>query len=222
MPNACKLSFLSDLREICLVVYIPSRYAFELIPLFLFAVDVTLDPSTPHPRLAVSKDGKCVRDTDVLKVPYREERFDSHTFVLAKEGFAKGKHYWQVEVGQKKSWDLGVASASISRKGKITLAPQNGYWVMGLDGNKDYWARTDPWTRLGVSGKPTKIEMFLNLPEGSLTFYDVDRRSKLHTSTLSSFEKKRYPFFFLGSVTAELDTYPLEIPPWLEEEVSEE
>ncbi|KAJ6653010.1 hypothetical protein lerEdw1_010215 [Lerista edwardsae] len=179
-------------------------------------VDVTLDSSTAHPRLDVSEDGKSVKDAgDVLKVPNSEGRFDSHMFVLAKEGFSEGKHYWEVEVGQKKSWDLGVASEFISRKGKITLAPQNGYWVIGRDGNKDYWARTDPWTRLEVSGKPTKIGMFLNMSERSLTFYDINRRNKLHTSTLSSSEKKLYPFFSLGSVTAELDNYSLKIPPWV-------
>ncbi|KAJ6653021.1 hypothetical protein lerEdw1_010226 [Lerista edwardsae] len=191
--------------------------------LFLFfAVDVTLDPSTAHPRLEVSQDGKCVRDTgNVLKVPYSEERFDSHMFVLAKEGFVKGKHYWEVEVGPKKKWDLGVASASVSRKGTITLSLQNGYWVIGLDDRSDYWARTEPWTHLEARGNPTKIGMFLNMPERSLTFYDVNRTSKLHISTFHSSEVLLYPFFSVGCRTAELDSLPLKIPPWLEEDNTE-
>ncbi|KAJ6652997.1 hypothetical protein lerEdw1_010202 [Lerista edwardsae] len=173
--------------------------------------NVILDPSTAHPRLEVSEDGKCVRDTgDVLKVPYSEGRFDSHMFVLAKEGFVKGKHYWEVEVGQKKSWDLGVASESISRKGRITLAPQNGYWVIGRDGKKDYWARTNPWTRLRAIGKPTKIGMFLDMSRQHLSFYDVNRKSELYTFTIHRFGTL-YPFFSLGSVTTELDSQQLKI-----------
>ncbi|KAJ6653018.1 hypothetical protein lerEdw1_010223 [Lerista edwardsae] len=205
----------------------PSIYAehlkanIEFLEARFYRVDVTLDSSTAHPRLDVSEDGKSVRDAgDVLKVPNSEGRFDSHMFVLAKEGFVKGKRYWEVEVGQKKSWDLGVATESVSRKGKIMLAPQNGYWVIGRDGNKDYWARTDPWTRLEVSGKPTKIGMFLDMSAGHLSFYDVYRKSKLFTFTIKH-SGKLYPFFSTGFLTESLDSHPLKVPPWLEEDEPE-
>uniref|UniRef100_A0A670JFS4 Butyrophilin subfamily 1 member A1 n=1 Tax=Podarcis muralis TaxID=64176 RepID=A0A670JFS4_PODMU len=190
---------------------------FQLYPFFFFAANVVLDPKTAHPRLNVS-DGKCFWDTgNISKVPNCEERFDSHTFVLAKECFSKGRHYWEVEVGEKRKWDLGVASEFAHRKGEITLSPQNGYWVIGLEGRKNYWARTEQWTYLKVSGKPTKIGIFLNMPAGSLCFYDVHNNRKLYTFSICC-SGKLYPFFSTGSVAAELDSQPLKISPWLKED----
>ncbi|CAI5790499.1 butyrophilin subfamily 3 member A1-like [Podarcis lilfordi] len=189
----------------------------EFADVHRYRANVVLDPKTAHPRLNVS-DGKCFWDTgNISKVPNCEERFDSHTFVLAKECFSKGRHYWEVEVGEKRKWDLGVASEFAHRKGEITLSPQNGYWVIGLEGRKNYWARTEQWTYLKVSGKPTKIGIFLNMPAGSLCFYDVHNNRKLYTFSICC-SGKLYPFFSTGSVAAELDSQPLKISPWLEED----
>ncbi|XP_077773335.1 pyrin-like [Podarcis muralis] len=178
-----------------------------------YRVDVILDPRTAHPKLKVSEDGKSVWNTgNVSKVSDWEERFDSRTFILAKCGFLEGRHYWEVEIGQMKTWDLGVASATASRKGEITLSPENGYWVIGYDDGKDYWARTEHWTRLKVNGKLTKLGIFLDKSVGSLSFYDVCSKRKLHTyKTLGVGEL--YPFFSTGSVTAEQDSSPLRILP---------
>ncbi|XP_077773334.1 E3 ubiquitin-protein ligase TRIM39-like [Podarcis muralis] len=179
-----------------------------------YRADVILDPRTAHPKLKVSENGKSVWNTgNVSKVSDWEKRFDSRTFILAKCGFSKGKHYWEVEIGQKKTWDLGVASATASRKGEITLSPENGYWVIGCDNGKDYWVWPEQWTRLKVNGKLTKLGIFLDKSAGSLSFYDVCSKKKLHTyKTLGVGEL--YPFFSTGSVTAELDSSPLRIPPW--------
>ncbi|XP_033024370.1 butyrophilin subfamily 3 member A1-like [Lacerta agilis] len=178
-----------------------------------YRADVILDPRTAHPKLKVSEDGKRVWNTGtVSKVSDWEERFDSRTFILAKSGFSEGKHYWEVEIGQKKTWDLGVASETASRKGEIILSPENGFWVIGCDDGKDYWARTEQWTRLKVNGKLTKLGIFLDIP-GSLSFYDVYSKRKLHTYKTLGFGEL-YPFFSTGSVTAELDSPPLRILPW--------
>ncbi|XP_053219903.1 butyrophilin-like protein 9 isoform X2 [Podarcis raffonei] len=179
-----------------------------------YRADVILDPRTAHPKLKVSEDGKSVWNTgSVSKVSDWEKRFDSRTFILAKRGFSEGRHYWEVGIGQKKTWDLGVASATASRKGEITLSPEHGYWVIGCDDGKDYWARTEQWTRLKVYGKLTKLGIFLDKSVGSLSFYDVCSHRKLHTyKTLGVGEL--YPFFSTGYVTAGLSGSPLRILPW--------
>ena len=41
-------------------------------------------------------------------------------------------HWDQVEVAGKSDWDLGVASDSCNRKGKIEVNPSNGYWFLSL------------------------------------------------------------------------------------------
>ncbi|XP_034278953.1 zinc-binding protein A33-like isoform X3 [Pantherophis guttatus] len=187
----------------------------EFLDVHFYRVDLTLDLKTAHPRLEVSEDGKSVRDTgNIHHVLMSKERFESHTFVLAKQGFSKGNYYWEVEVSHKNVWDLGVASETAPRIGKITLSPQNGYWVIGCDYRKDYWARTDPWTRLNMPSKPTRIGIFLNVKSHEISFYDAKRKHKLYTF-LHVASGKFYPFFSTGSVKGEeFDNGELIISPW--------
>ncbi|NXP03333.1 A33 protein, partial [Thinocorus orbignyianus] len=177
--------------------------------------DVTLDPDTAHPRLEISTDGKSVKDTGTIrKVPSNKKRFDSHLFVLAKEGYTSGRHYWEVDVGKRRSWTLGIARESVTRKGTLTLSPKNGFWVMGFTDGREYWAYTEPWTRLSVSGKLQKIGIFLDISAKKITFYNVHKKSALYIFTLAdggSREEKFLPFFSTGPATAARDTEPLKI-----------
>ncbi|NXB99370.1 TRI27 protein, partial [Orthonyx spaldingii] len=177
--------------------------------------DVTLDNDTAHPRLEISVDGRRVRDTGVIRdVQSNEKRFDSHLFVLAKEGYTFGGHYWEVYVGTRRSWALGIALESVTRKGPLTLSPQNGFWAIGLADGRDYWAYTDHWARLSVSGKLKFIGIFLDVPAKQVIFYDSCKEATLHTFTMtdgSIQEGKFIPFFSTGPATAEPDTDPLVI-----------
>ncbi|XP_077171251.1 uncharacterized protein LOC143826361 isoform X4 [Paroedura picta] len=169
--------------------------------------NVAFDPETAHPRLEISEDGKCVEDTgNVAHVSKSKTRFDSHIFILAKDGFSKGKRYWEVEVGQKKNWVLGVASESICRTGIITLSPQKGFWVIKHEDGKEYWAQESCFSVKG-NEKPTKIGIFLDIPNKSLVFYDAQRKIKLHSLT-DVISGKLYPFFSTG---LETDGLPLRI-----------
>ncbi|XP_064355635.1 myosin-11-like isoform X3 [Dromaius novaehollandiae] len=187
----------------------------ELVTRQRYTVDVTLDADTAHPRLEVSEDGKRVTDTGTIRnVPRTEKRFDSHTFLLAKEGYTSGKRYWEVDVGKRRNWDVGIAREPVARKGTLTLSPKNGFWVIGLADGREYWARTEPWTRLAVSRKPQKIGIFLDTTAKQLSFYDVRKKTAVYTFSLggdSSQEGKFFPFFSTGSISAKPDTEALKI-----------
>ncbi|XP_010209468.1 PREDICTED: E3 ubiquitin-protein ligase TRIM39, partial [Tinamus guttatus] len=180
-----------------------------------FAVDVTLDADTAHPRLKVSQDGKSVKDTGkITTMPRTEKRFDSHLFVLAKEGYTSGKRYWEVDVGEKKNWEVGIAREPVTCKGTLTLSPEKGFWVIGLVDGRDYWARTVPWTRLAVSGKLARIGIFLDPTAKKLSFFNVQKETAMYTFSLGrdkSQEGKFFPFFSTGSISAKPDTEPLKI-----------
>lgn len=123
-----------------------------------------------------------------------EKSFDSAVCVLGSEGFSSGKHYWEVDVEKSNDWDLGVAGKSAPRKGIISLLPKEQFWVLGFS-FKDYWARTDPWTRLAVQKKPRKVGVYLNCEEKTLTFFNVTDMSVMFTFKHCAASEELYPFF---------------------------
>ncbi|XP_027140603.1 zinc finger protein RFP isoform X3 [Larimichthys crocea] len=162
----------------------------------LFAVDVTLDPDTAHPKLILSDDGKQVYDSDVKKnVPDNPERFDLCTCVLAKQSFSSGRFYYEVQVKGKTKWTSGVARESINRKGKITVSPQNGYWMICLRNENEYKALAGPSVRLSLKSQPEKVGVFVDYEEGLVSFYDVDAAALIYSFTGCCFTEKLYPYF---------------------------
>uniref|UniRef100_A0A8C7SKU8 B30.2/SPRY domain-containing protein n=2 Tax=Oncorhynchus mykiss TaxID=8022 RepID=A0A8C7SKU8_ONCMY len=160
-----------------------------------YAVDITLDPLTAHPRLLISDDGKQVRCWDRYQpVADGPERFDRVVCVLGRQAFSSGRHYWEVEVGGKTDWDLGVASHSINRKGKITVSPAHGYWFLSLRDKNDYAFRTEPSTALGLNHKPNRIGIYVDCDKGQVSFYNVDAKMLIYTFT-DSFSDVIHPFF---------------------------
>ncbi|XP_071773674.2 E3 ubiquitin-protein ligase TRIM21 [Centroberyx gerrardi] len=160
-----------------------------------YAADITLDPNTAHPRLNISVDGKQVCCGDRYQpVPDNPERFDRVVCVLGREGFSSGRHYWEVEVGGKTDWDLGVASQSINRKGKITVSPAHGYWFLSLRDRTDFAFRTEPSTNLGLNLRPSRVGIYVDCDKGLVSFYNVEARVLIYTF-MDSFPDTILPFF---------------------------
>uniref|UniRef100_A0A3B3S7A6 Tripartite motif containing 35-13 n=1 Tax=Paramormyrops kingsleyae TaxID=1676925 RepID=A0A3B3S7A6_9TELE len=130
---------------------------------------VTLDPNTAHPWLSVSDDLTSVRDTGVKQqLPDNPERFTKYVLLLGSEGFNSGKHSWEVEVGDKPKWDVGVAAESVKRKGRITSRPEDGFWVVRLTNGDVYTARDSTPTPLRLKRKPQRIRVQLDYDRGEV------------------------------------------------------
>uniref|UniRef100_A0A493TL58 Butyrophilin subfamily 1 member A1 n=1 Tax=Anas platyrhynchos platyrhynchos TaxID=8840 RepID=A0A493TL58_ANAPP len=164
-------------------------------------VKVTLDPSTAHPQLVMSQDKRTVRrEMKQQQVPDTEERFDNWGCVLGREEFREGRHCWQVEgvVGNNSWWAVGVARASVKKKGNITVSPKEGIWA--LDSN-DGQPPTQISSRTPLSLSPVlkRIWVCLDYTKGQVSFINADNGVKIFTFKEASFNGESIrPWFWLG------------------------
>ncbi|XP_029440391.1 E3 ubiquitin-protein ligase TRIM39-like [Rhinatrema bivittatum] len=160
-----------------------------------YAVDVTLDPETANPELVLSEDGKSVRDGGTRQsLPDSPRRFDICS-VLGREGFTSGRHYWEVEVGDRPDCAVGVCRDSVRRKGEVIQSSKEGFWIVNLCSGSGYWALTSPITKLPLSKSPRAVGILLDYEAGKVSFYDVENKSHLYTFS-DTFTGTLRPFFY--------------------------
>ncbi|XP_071621127.1 E3 ubiquitin-protein ligase TRIM39-like [Heliangelus exortis] len=178
-----------------------------------FKVDVTLDPETAHLELILSEDRKSVRRGG--KKPFLSffdspQRFSNTPVVLGIQSFYSGRCYWEVQVGDKPEWGLGLCQESASRKGNVVFSPVNGYWVLRLQNGGNYEALTSPVSPLTLSVRPRRIGIFLDYQAGEISFYNVSDHSHIYTFT-DRFSGSLQPLFFLGAFLGGRNAEPLVI-----------
>ncbi|XP_055486228.1 zinc-binding protein A33-like [Leucoraja erinacea] len=158
-------------------------------------VSVTLDVETAHAELEVSEDRKRVRWTGTGRsLPDTGKRFTYWECVLGSEGFTSGRHYWEVELAGSQDWSLGVAAESVERKRRVSLTPETGVWSIRRQ-DDGFYADTDPLSPLPARPIPGRVGVYLSYESGTVSFYDADTKSHLHTFTGDKFTEKLYPFF---------------------------
>ncbi|NXX14765.1 BT1A1 protein, partial [Podargus strigoides] len=148
---------------------------------------VTLDPSTAHPQLVVSADGRSVRWEDAPRDP-PPEAFVLDPCVLGCEGIASGTRCWEVEVAPQGSWAVGVARESLKKREEPSASPEMELWSMGLCEGQ-FWALTSleriPLYQIQV---PRRIRVSLDYEKGQVGFFDADKRALIFTFPAASFE----------------------------------
>ncbi|XP_043942080.1 zinc-binding protein A33-like [Protopterus annectens] len=172
--------------------------------------NLSLDPETAHPNLILSEDMTSVRYSILgQRLPYNPKRFDPRLFVLGSQGFTSGRHYWEVVVGDKIVWFLGVVKESINRKGNFIMNPENGYWGVCRSGNA-YTASESSEKLLSLSVKPQRIGTYLDYEGGQMSFYNADGMSHIYTFS-DAFNGILYPCFCPGSNTEPLNMFHLKL-----------
>ncbi|XP_044840087.1 butyrophilin subfamily 1 member A1-like [Mauremys mutica] len=163
-------------------------------------VDVTLDPDTAHPILVLSEDRKSVRRGNAWqRLPNNPERFDTAPCVLGCEGFTSGRHCWEVEVGDGRCWAVGVARASVGKKGQISRSPEGGIWSVERHWQGHFQALTSPVTPLPLSLVLSRIRVCLDCDRGQVTFIDAGDEAPIFIFPLGSLPGERIrPWLCVG------------------------
>lgn len=171
-----------------------------------YSVDVTFDPDTANPWLQLSEDRRQMRHLGAWQdLPDTPERFDTVVIALGREGLSSGRRYWEVQVGEKDDWYLGVARASVNRKGRISVSTAHGYWALAMRKGREYRASSSPPLLLSIEPKLKRVGVYVDYEEGQLSFYDVQNKSHIYTF-VDSFKEKLFPFFYLYCCDKASDT----------------
>ncbi|XP_027710291.1 probable E3 ubiquitin-protein ligase TRIML1 [Vombatus ursinus] len=163
--------------------------------LLTFYREITLDPATANPHLILSDDLKSVKCVSVPQdVPDNPERFDVSLCVLATQRFTSGKHYWEVEVGNKSEWEVGICKESIRRKGNVFNLSKDRHTLVALEFGNDFLL----WCSYFVIpiGQPIhKMGIFLDYEKGHIAFYNATDGTVIHSPPDDAFQGPLCPFF---------------------------
>ncbi|XP_061106724.1 zinc-binding protein A33-like [Conger conger] len=172
---------------------------------------VMMDPNTAHATLSLSDDLTTVRHTGTAQnCPDNPERFNPSVCMLGSEGFTSGKLSWEVKVGNKREWDVGVVKESINRKGELTYSPEDGFWVIALRNGDEYSAAgVDDLT---LVRKPQSIRVQLDYNRGEVAFFNSSDMSLIYTFK-HTFTERVFPFFSPCSRDGGRNDEPLKICP---------
>uniref|UniRef100_A0A3B3D8R1 G protein-coupled receptor 156 n=1 Tax=Oryzias melastigma TaxID=30732 RepID=A0A3B3D8R1_ORYME len=159
-----------------------------------FAVDVTLDSESAHPKLVISENKKEVYHGDVaVRHPADPQRFYPCVSVLGKEGFSSGRFYFEVQVKGKTEWDVGVALESVQRKGGNWMNPDRGYWTLGMREEGKYWALSSPPVCVPLVDPPQRVGVYVDVGWGQVSFYNPDSLTHIYSFTGYSFSGRLLP-----------------------------
>nr|XP_051691561.1 butyrophilin subfamily 1 member A1-like [Oryctolagus cuniculus] len=157
---------------------------------------MTLDEDTAHPALRLSEQRHVTWHEERRDLPDCPQRFDSLPCGLGQLNITSGRYYWEVDVGDTVSYDLGICRDNVTRKGRVTISPQNGFWAIRLY-EGEYWALTSPETHLTLRESPRRVGIFLDYEDGEVSFYNMTDGSHIYTFTQILFKGSLRPFFRL-------------------------
>ncbi|XP_057604455.1 tripartite motif-containing protein 5-like [Hippopotamus amphibius kiboko] len=189
----------------------------ELTDMQRYWVHVSLSHTTGNPEVAISADRRQVRYVCKFQVhkAYQKVFYEDYG-VLGSPAITSGKHYWEVDVSEKRAWILGVCSGKCleyNRKFPVKTSgncqniysryqPKYGYWVIGLKNQFEYNAFDESSSSepliltLFLTVSPQRIGVFLDYNAGMVLFLNVkNHRFLIYKFSSCSFSEKTYPYF---------------------------
>uniref|UniRef100_UPI003AAAB951 uncharacterized protein n=1 Tax=Centroberyx gerrardi TaxID=166262 RepID=UPI003AAAB951 len=120
-----------------------------------------------------------------------DDRKRNHAFSFNK--FTSGQHYWEIDVGKRDYWELGVKDNFLK-----------------YDGQKYAICSQSSITELTFTGRPQKFGIYLNCSSKELSFYDADNMKHVHTMSPSFMCMPVSAYFNVG-YSKDTDPNPLTV-----------
>uniref|UniRef100_A0A3Q1GIR7 B30.2/SPRY domain-containing protein n=1 Tax=Acanthochromis polyacanthus TaxID=80966 RepID=A0A3Q1GIR7_9TELE len=167
--------------------------------LFIFIESFSFNPSTAGSNLVVTELGSRLKYYKTASTSSSDdsERF-SCPMAFGTKGFVSGRHYWEVQVGLRNNWDVGVAKETVDRSGRAAINQKNGFFAIGKRGF-DYEVHCEKYKVLHLCPRPRYIGVYLDYDEGRVSFFDVGEKLHITSFTGESFTEKLFPYFYLHS-----------------------
>ncbi|KAM6326891.1 butyrophilin subfamily 2 member A2-like [Alca torda] len=162
-------------------------------------VPITLDEAQKHPELAVSSDRRTVQHKPSAQRPITGRQLP---VVVGREGFASGRYYWEVEVGDGLDWELGVLTETVRGTVKERSwedLPEDGVWSLRRV-NGEYWPEEAKAKVQNTTVRPQVVGLDLNLEQSTLSFYNIETSDCILDISIKGIEgsTKLYPFLRPG------------------------
>ncbi|KAM6226102.1 butyrophilin subfamily 2 member A1-like [Porphyrio hochstetteri] len=135
--------------------------------------------------------------------------------LVGKEGFAAGKHYWEVEVGQQQDWVVGVLRKK-GRQEEERILPGEDYWSLHRSQGEIFSSEGDCRVEKQRMSNPV-VGVLLDLEEGQVNFYEAKQRAivvKMPLRLGKEPAEKFYPFLSKreGAPTPLIHTVLIPVP----------
>lgn len=160
------------------------------------ATEILLDVNTAANNICVSGDLKTVSCSEVNQNrPETPERFEECK-VFSTRSFTSGQHYWDMDTCKSGKWRVGVAYASVERRGPLAYIGKN-MKSLGIRrlGDRYLMRYNDKELELNQKVVCEKIRIYLDYDAGRLSFYELsDPVAHIYTTTIT-FTQPLYAVF---------------------------
>ncbi|XP_072263065.1 E3 ubiquitin/ISG15 ligase TRIM25-like [Pyxicephalus adspersus] len=147
------------------------------------SADIVLNLNTAGNFLTVSNDGKMASWSFYQKYTSTPERFH-YPQVLSMKSFCSGRHYWELDAGESRSWIAGMCYHSIDRKTfpYSTIGKNNKSWGLYKVGNQYSVLHDSKDIQIASNISTNRFRIYLDYRAGQLSFYALcDPMKHLYT-----------------------------------------
>lgn len=126
--------------------------------------------------VSISPSRLCIQPNKVAKI---QKNKPNSLWLKTVSSFNKGKHFWELDVGKKVDWGVGVCSCESGKLVSDTVLCFNSDSGYNIQQTHDMDSTVD------LPSKPRKIGVYLDCEGNQVSFYNADKMTLIETRVLS-------------------------------------